>query len=320
MQINIASKLLMTIGLLLASIIFFQTSNLKAEENSESFSKIILKGVIDRPIYSFVERTSLSDNSSQISKIGIGFDGEIYVNEANGMDYAHRKQFIRLQFLTLSGVYKQYENISDNSVWYTNFNLFKFHFLDETFGGFVIGINANIFELKTTWYSNNNIDWAKVGLSFGYDFMSSHKDLIIAPTLNANVGIETLKADTLTCLNLQKAEQSDKLQFLEASINLKVAYKSLSLDMYSRFNGGNDLMISTKGGKLAFTLWNDRNPEKSKTSKSNYSINVMKIFVSYNFEDFDVLDDNSDSIYNIGHTMYRAGISAKLGKIEFFDE
>jgi hypothetical protein len=300
------------------------TSNLVlAQEKNTSFFAFMERRCLDRPIYGYYDQTILMDKNIGISRIGIGFDGEINDTLVQGIDYLHSKMYRRTQFCNLSIGYKYYTNNKNESYPFVDFSLFKTSIFNELFGGFCISPFVNLFERRTTWYSKNNIEWINLGIPIGYDIVSSKNDFIFAPLVYIKFGLKTFKPDTLICINLDKQYRNYSYQWFDFGASLKTVFKYFSLDLTTNSEIGYKLNTTKTFAELAYTIWKDRNITNLDSTKQQYFLNTFKIYLSYNKEllEIEKYDDNDKRslIYSIKIYIIRFGVSARLGKIDFFD-
>jgi hypothetical protein len=287
---------------------------------------MLLKIGIDRPIFAYYDQELFNNKQLSITKVGIGFDlTEQDTTDYGTDDFTVKKNLYLTQFCKITGGYKYYSNYKDQSTPFIDFCFFNSQSLVVISGGFTVGAFIDIFDKKTTWYTNNRINWINAGITLGYDFTSLNKDLIIAPLVSVGFGYSSFRLDTLTVTNLDEKYRMNMSNFGKFIIKLKTLYRSLSLDIGidNGHGGDNNTDIYNGYGELTFRIW------ENKTLTDNYNkaihcfFNALDLYLNYSHDRLEIPNKNADGTLNTAYSkdydMFKFGIAVKLGKINFYN-
>lgn len=274
-----------------------------------------------RPIYAHVAQSGLTDNSVGVTDVDFGFDGETKNGAFSGIDYNYGRSRSRIQFLNAGLSYKKYADNPGQSSPFLNGYLCKLNHSLEFPGGLAFTYNANIFDKKTTLYSNTDIEWFSGGMGIGFDVLRGFEDMQLMPVFYYNLGFSTYKPDTLVFPNIPDGLRNVQYELGVGGIKLYGMYKSFDIyAVYSGAIGRGHVYRSQLSGEISYTFWKENQTDAKFGGQEKYYQNNFKVFAGFSTLTYssvrytDSEGNHRGYDYDYMVNMFKAGISCRLGK------
>ena len=292
----------------------FANSITQASDKTNSDSLSFFENLFHKPVVGSYEQTQFTNETTGLSEVSLGFGEENFKIHS-----AHLGEVVEINNLDLCKIGLGYKYYSDNrkaNFDYIDFNLYNWKIVTTVFPDFYAGAAINLLNKKTTYFSNNYIDWGTGSLLLGVMIPYYGDYNIIDLNGQIGFGLSTFKPDTIICPNLRENLKKYNYQLGYISLNLSMNYKAVDLALSVEGKGSipdSAFLSRIVSAKLSYSFWKGRTYTSADEDKPAFPT-LFQIYLGFTFNNLSIGNPNNP-VYSKELRMFDIGVSYNFGKL-----